>query len=165
MCVSVVCYILYQFIFFFSSRRRHTRCALVTGVQTCALPIYLRGDKLALQRLKEAAEKAKIELSTAQSTEVNLPFITADANGPKHLVKTITRADLEKLVEDLVKRTLEPCKKAIKDAGVSASAIDEVVLVGGMTRMPRVREVVRDFFGKEPHTGVKTRRASCRERV
>ena len=116
--------------------------------------IDLRGDKLALQRLKEAAEKAKIELSTAQSTEVNLPFITADANGPKHLVKTITRADLEKLVEDLVKRTLEPCKKAIKDAGVSASEIDEVVLVGGMTRMPRVREVVKDFFGKEPHTGV-----------
>lgn len=116
--------------------------------------IDLRGDKLALQRLKEAAEKAKIELSSAATTEVNLPFITADANGPKHLVKTITRADLEKLVEDLVKRTLEPCKKAIKDAGVSASEIDEVVLVGGMTRMPRVREVVKDFFGKEPHTGV-----------
>jgi len=116
--------------------------------------IDLRSDKLALQRLKEAAEKAKIELSTAQSTEVNLPFITADANGPKHLVKTITRSDLEKLVEDLIKRTLEPCKKAIKDAGVSASDIDEVVLVGGMTRMPRVREVVKDFFGKEPHTGV-----------
>ncbi len=116
--------------------------------------IDLRGDKLALQRLKEAAEKAKIELSTAATTEVNLPFITADANGPKHLVKTITRADLEKLVEELVKRTLEPCKKAIKDAGVSASEIDEVVLVGGMTRMPRVREVVKDFFGKEPHTGV-----------
>ena len=116
--------------------------------------IDLRTDKLALQRLKEAAEKAKIELSSAATTEVNLPFITADANGPKHLVKTITRADLEKLVEDLVKRTLEPCKKAIKDAGVSASEIDEVVLVGGMTRMPRVREVVKDFFGKEPHTGV-----------
>ncbi|MCC2602936.1 molecular chaperone DnaK [Sphingopyxis yananensis] len=116
--------------------------------------IDLRGDKLALQRLKEAAEKAKIELSTAQSTEVNLPFITADASGPKHLVKTITRADLEKLVEDLVKRTLEPCRKAIKDAGVSQSEIDEVVLVGGMTRMPRVREVVKEFFGKEPHTGV-----------
>jgi len=116
--------------------------------------IDLRGDKLALQRLKEAAEKAKIELSTAATTEVNLPFITADANEPKHLVKTITRSDLEKLVEDLVKRTLEPCKKAIKDAGISASEIDEVVLVGGMTRMPRVREVVKDFFGKEPHTGV-----------
>ncbi|MBU1826537.1 MAG: molecular chaperone DnaK [Alphaproteobacteria bacterium] len=116
--------------------------------------IDLRGDKLALQRLKEAAEKAKIELSSAATTEVNLPFITADANGPKHLVKTITRSDLEKLVEELVKRTLEPCKKAIKDAGISASAIDEVVLVGGMTRMPRVREVVKDFFDKEPHTGV-----------
>ncbi len=116
--------------------------------------IDLRGDKLALQRLKEAAEKAKIELSSAATTEVNLPFITADANGPKHLVKTITRSDLEKLVEELIKRTLEPCKKAIKDAGVSASEIDEVVLVGGMTRMPRVREVVKDFFGKEPHTGV-----------
>ncbi|WP_188236517.1 molecular chaperone DnaK [Sphingopyxis sp. LK2115] len=116
--------------------------------------IDLRSDKLALQRLKEAAEKAKIELSSAATTEVNLPFITADANGPKHLVKTITRADLERLVEDLVKRTLEPCKKAIKDAGVSAKDIDEVVLVGGMTRMPRVREVVKDFFGKEPHTGV-----------
>ncbi|MBO9697891.1 MAG: molecular chaperone DnaK [Sphingopyxis sp.] len=116
--------------------------------------IDLRGDKLALQRLKEAAEKAKIELSSAATTEVNLPFITADANGPKHLVKTITRSDLEKLVEDLIKRTLEPCKKAIKDAGVSANEIDEVVLVGGMTRMPRVREVVKDFFGKEPHTGV-----------
>ncbi|NYF30802.1 MULTISPECIES: molecular chaperone DnaK [Sphingopyxis] len=116
--------------------------------------IDLRSDKLALQRLKEAAEKAKIELSSAATTEVNLPFITADANGPKHLVKTITRSDLERLVEELVKRTLEPCKKAIKDAGVSASEIDEVVLVGGMTRMPRVREVVKDFFGKEPHTGV-----------
>lgn len=116
--------------------------------------IDLRGDKLALQRLKEAAEKAKIELSSAATTEVNLPFITADANGPKHLVKTITRSDLEKLVEELVKRTLEPCKKAIKDAGIKASEIDEVVLVGGMTRMPRVREVVKEFFGKEPHTGV-----------
>jgi len=116
--------------------------------------IDLRNDKLALQRLKEAAEKAKIELSSAATTEVNLPFITADANGPKHLVKTITRSDLEKLVEELIKRTLEPCKKAIKDAGVSAGDIDEVVLVGGMTRMPRVREVVKDFFGKEPHTGV-----------
>ncbi|MDX2209128.1 MAG: molecular chaperone DnaK [Sphingopyxis sp.] len=116
--------------------------------------IDLRGDKLALQRLKEAAEKAKIELSSAATTEINLPFITADATGPKHLVKTITRADLEKLVEDLVQRTLEPCRKAIKDAGVSAKEIDEGVLVGGMTRMPRVRDVVKDFFGKEPHTGV-----------
>jgi molecular chaperone DnaK len=116
--------------------------------------IDLTKDKLALQRLKEAAEKAKIELSSAQSTEVNLPFITADATGPKHLVKAITRSDLEKLVEALITRTLEPCKKALADAGIKSDAIDEVVLVGGMTRMPRVREVVKNFFGKEPHTGV-----------
>src|SRR5690606_35830223 len=101
--------------------------------------IDLTKDKLALQRLKEAAEKAKIELSSAQSTEVNLPFITADQNGPKHLVKNITRADLERLVADLIKRTMEPCKKALADAGVSAAEISEVVLVGGMTRMPKVR--------------------------
>ncbi len=116
--------------------------------------IDLTKDKLALQRLKEASEKAKIELSSAQTTEINLPFITADQNGPKHLVKTISRSDLEKLVDDLIKRTLAPCKKAIEDAGVKSSDIDEVVLVGGMTRMPKVREVVKDFFGKEPHTGV-----------
>jgi molecular chaperone DnaK len=116
--------------------------------------IDLRNDRLALQRLKEAAEKAKIELSSAATTEVNLPFITADATGPKHLVKSISRADLERLVEDLIKRTLEPCKKALVDAGVKAADIAEVVLVGGMTRMPRVRQVVQDFFGKEPHTGV-----------
>ncbi len=116
--------------------------------------IDLRSDRLALQRLKEAAEKAKIELSSAQATEVNLPFITADQNGPKHLVKTITRADLEKLVGDLVARTLEPCRKALKDAGLDKDKIDEVVLVGGMTRMPLVREEVKKFFGKEPHTGV-----------
>ncbi|HYI63373.1 MAG TPA: molecular chaperone DnaK [Allosphingosinicella sp.] len=116
--------------------------------------IDLRSDRLALQRLKEGAERAKIELSSAQTTEVNLPFITADATGPKHLVKSISRADLEKLVESLIKRTLEPCKKALADAGVKAADIDEVVLVGGMTRMPRVRDVVKDFFGKEPHTGV-----------
>jgi len=116
--------------------------------------IDLRSDKLALQRLKEAAEKAKIELSSAQSTEVNLPFITADQNGPKHLVKTITRSDLEQMVGDLIKRTLDPCKKALEDAGVKAGDIDEVILVGGMTRMPKVRSVVQDFFGKEPHTGV-----------
>jgi molecular chaperone DnaK len=116
--------------------------------------IDLKSDKLALQRLKEAAEKAKIELSSAATTEINLPFITADATGPKHLVKSINRADLEKLVEELVQRTLDPCRKAIKDAGISAKDIDEVVLVGGMTRMPRVRDVVKDFFGKEPHTGV-----------
>ena len=116
--------------------------------------IDLTKDKLALQRLKEAAEKAKIELSSAQTTEVNLPFITADANGPKHLVKTINRAELERLVEDLIQRTLEPCRKALADAGVKGSAIDEVVLVGGMTRMPKVRQIVKEFFGKEPHTGV-----------
>ena len=116
--------------------------------------IDLRNDRLALQRLKEAAEKAKIELSSAQTTEVNLPFITADQTGPKHLVKSLTRADLERLVADLIQRTLEPCKKALADAGVSASEISEVVLVGGMTRMPKVREVVKQFFGKEPHTGV-----------
>ena len=120
--------------------------------------IDLRTDRLALQRLKEAAEKAKIELSSAASTEINQPFITARMEGgattPLHLVETITRADLEKLVADLINRTLEPCRKAIKDAGLSAKDIDEVVLVGGMTRMPRVREVVKEFFGKEPHTGV-----------
>ena len=116
--------------------------------------IDLTKDKLALQRLKEAAEKAKIELSSAASTEVNLPFITADQNGPKHLVKTISRADLERLVDDLIKRTIEPMKKALADAGVSTSDISEVVLVGGMTRMPKVREAVKQFFGKEPHTGV-----------
>jgi molecular chaperone DnaK len=116
--------------------------------------IDLKSDKLALQRLREAAEKAKIELSSAQTTEVNLPFITADSTGPKHLVKSITRSDLEKMVEGLIKRTLDPCKKALADAGVKAADIAEVVLVGGMSRMPRVRELVKDFFGKEPHTGV-----------
>ena len=116
--------------------------------------IDLRSDRLALQRLKEAAEKAKIELSSAQTTEVNLPFITADQTGPKHLVKAISRADLERLVADLIKRTMEPCKKALADAGLKADQIDEVVLVGGMTRMPKVRDAVKDFFGKEPHTGV-----------
>ena len=116
--------------------------------------IDLTKDKLALQRLKEAAEKAKIELSSAASTEVNLPFITADQNGPKHLVKTISRADLERLVDPLIQRTIEPMKKALADAGIAASDISEVVLVGGMTRMPKVREAVKAFFGKEPHTGV-----------
>ncbi|NMW31400.1 molecular chaperone DnaK [Altererythrobacter sp. RZ02] len=118
----------------------------------------LATDKLALQRLKEAAEKAKIELSSSQTTEVNLPFITARMEGgsstPLHLVETISRSDLEKMVGDLIKRTLEPCKKAIADAGVDKNGIDEVVLVGGMTRMPKVREVVEEFFGKKPHTGV-----------
>ena len=116
--------------------------------------IDLRKDKLALQRLKEAAEKAKIELSSTQQTDINLPFITADQNGPKHLNIKLTRAKLEALVDDLLTRTLEPCKKALKDAGVDASQIDEVVLVGGMTRMPKVIELVKGFFGKEPHRGV-----------
>ncbi len=116
--------------------------------------IDLRGDKLALQRLKEAAEKAKIELSSAQQTEVNLPFITADASGPKHLAMKITRAKLEALVEDLIQRTIEPCKKALKDAGVTAAQIDEVVLVGGQTRMPKIQEIVKQFFGKEPNKSV-----------
>ena len=116
--------------------------------------IDLRSDKLALQRLKEAAEKAKIELSSAMETDVNLPFITADASGPKHLNVKLSRAKFEGLVDDLVQRTIEPMKKAMKDAGISASEIDEVVLVGGMTRMPKVIEVVKNFFGKEPHKGV-----------
>jgi len=118
----------------------------------------LKIDKLALQRLKEAAEKAKIELSSTATTEINLPFITARMEGgsttPLHLVETITRADLEKMVADLIQRTLEPCRKALADAGLTAKDIDDVVLVGGMTRMPRVREVVKEFFGKDPHTGV-----------
>jgi molecular chaperone DnaK len=116
--------------------------------------IDLRGDRLALQRLKEAAEKAKIELSSASQTDVNLPFITADQNGPKHLNITLTRAKLEQLVEDLVQRTIEPCRKALADAGVKSSDIDEVVLVGGMTRMPKIIETVKSFFGREPHRGV-----------
>ncbi|WP_149538185.1 molecular chaperone DnaK [Siccirubricoccus phaeus] len=116
--------------------------------------IDLRGDKLALQRLKEAAEKAKIELSSSKQTEVNLPFITADASGPKHLVMTLTRAKLEALVDDLIQRTLEPCKQALKDAQLTAGEIDEVILVGGMTRMPKVIEVVKQFFGKEPARNV-----------
>jgi molecular chaperone DnaK len=118
----------------------------------------LKTDKLALQRLKEAAEKAKIELSSTATTEINLPFITARMEGgsttPLHLVETVTRADLEKMVADLIERTKEPMKKALADAGVTAKDIDEVVLVGGMTRMPKVRETVKEFFGKEPHTGV-----------
>jgi molecular chaperone DnaK len=116
--------------------------------------IDLRGDKLALQRLKEAAEKAKIELSSATQTEINLPFITADASGPKHLTMKLTRAKLEALVDDLIERTMGPCKEALKDAGLNAGEIDEVVLVGGMTRMPKVMEKVKSFFGREPHKGV-----------
>jgi molecular chaperone DnaK len=116
--------------------------------------IDLRGDKLALQRLKEAAEKAKIELSSASQTEINLPFITADASGPKHIAMKLSRAKLESIVEDLILKTLKPCEKALKDAGMSKGDIDEVVLVGGMTRMPRVMAEVEKFFGKKPHTGV-----------
>ena len=116
--------------------------------------IDLRQDKLALQRLKEAAEKAKIELSSSVQTDVNLPFITADASGPKHLNIKLTRATLEKLVEDLVKRTIKPCQAALKDAGIKASDIDEVIMVGGMTRMPKIVETVKEFFGAEPHRGV-----------
>ena len=116
--------------------------------------INLREDRLALQRLKEAAEKAKIELSSSTQTEVNLPFITADASGPKHLNVKMTRAKLEALVGDLIKRTVKPCEDALKDAGLKASEIDEVILVGGMTRMPKVQEVVKDIFGRDPHKGV-----------
>ncbi|WP_273717467.1 MULTISPECIES: molecular chaperone DnaK [Bartonella] len=116
--------------------------------------IDLKNDKLALQRLKEAAEKAKIELSSSQQTEINLPFITADQSGPKHLTMKLTRAKFESLVDDLVQRTIEPCKAALKDAGLKAGEIDEVVLVGGMTRMPKIQQVVQNFFGKDPHKGV-----------
>ena len=116
--------------------------------------IDLKNDKLALQRLKEAAEKAKIELSASAQTEINLPFITADQTGPKHLTMKLTRAKFEQLVEDLVQRTIDPCKAALKDAGLKAGEIDEVVLVGGMTRMPKIQEIVKQFFGKEPHKGV-----------
>lgn len=116
--------------------------------------IDLKKDKLALQRLKEAAEKAKIELSSAAQTEINLPYITADASGPKHLTMKLTRSKFESLVDDLVQRTIEPCKKALADAGMKAGEIDEVILVGGMTRMPKVQDVVKSFFGKDPHKGV-----------
>ncbi|MEE8246887.1 MAG: molecular chaperone DnaK, partial [Alphaproteobacteria bacterium] len=116
--------------------------------------IDLREDRLALQRLKEGAEKAKVELSSATQTEINLPFITADASGPKHLAIKLTRAKLEALVDELIDRTIGPCKQALKDAGLSAGEIDEVILVGGMTRMPKVIETVKTFFGREPHKGV-----------
>jgi molecular chaperone DnaK len=118
------------------------------------LDLRSKGNEMALQRLKDAAERAKIELSTALETEINLPFITADASGPKHLVKKLTRAKLEQLVEDIIQRSIEPCKKAMADAGVDASKIDEVVLVGGQTRMPRIQALVKELFGKEPHKGV-----------
>ncbi|MCA1554827.1 MAG: Hsp70 family protein, partial [Chloroflexi bacterium] len=113
-----------------------------------------KGNEMALQRLRDAAEKAKIELSTTMQTEINLPFITADAGGPKHLVKSLTRAKLEQLIEDIIQRSVGPCKQAMKDAGIDASKIDEVVLVGGMTRMPRIQALVKELFGKEPHKGV-----------
>src|SRR5580693_1783047 len=113
-----------------------------------------KGNEMALQRLRDAAERAKIELSTTIETEINLPFITADATGPKHLVRKLTRAKLEQMVSDLLERSLEPCKKALSDAGVTTSQIDEVVLVGGQTRMPKIQELVKGLFGKEPHRGV-----------
>ena len=116
--------------------------------------IDLSKDRMALQRLKEGAEKAKIELSTALETEINLPFVTADATGPKHMQVKLTRARLEQLVEDLLQRTMAPVKQALADAGVDPSKIDEMVLVGGSTRMPKVQQMVREFFGKEPHKGV-----------
>jgi molecular chaperone DnaK len=118
------------------------------------LDLRAKGNEMALQRLKDAAEKAKIELSTALESEINLPFITADASGPKHLVKKLTRAKLEQLVDDILQRSIEPCKRAMTDAGVDASKIDEVVLVGGQTRMPKIQEIVKQLFGKEPHKGV-----------
>jgi molecular chaperone DnaK len=118
------------------------------------LDLHAKGNEMALQRLKDAAEKAKIELSTAQESEINLPFITADASGPKHLVRNLTRAKLESLVDDLLQKSVGPSKQAMKDAGVDASKIDEVVLVGGQTRMPAIQELVKKLFGKEPHKGV-----------
>jgi len=118
------------------------------------LDLRAKGNEMALQRLKDAAERAKIELSTAQETEINLPFITADASGPKHLVRKLTRAKLESLVDDLLQKSVGPCKQALKDAGIDASKIDEVVLVGGQTRMPAIQELVKKLFGKEPHKGV-----------
>ena len=118
------------------------------------LDLRAKGNEMALQRLKDAAERAKIELSTAMETEINLPFVTADASGPKHLVEKLTRAKLEQLVDDILQRSLEPCKKAMADAGVTAAQIDEVVLVGGQTRMPKIQELVKGLFGKEPHKGV-----------
>jgi molecular chaperone DnaK len=122
--------------------------------QEQGLDLASKGNEMALQRLKDAAEKAKIELSTTVETEINLPFVTADATGPKHLVRKLTRAKLEQLVEDLIDRSLEPCKKALADAGIGVDKIDEVVLVGGQTRMPRIQELVKKLFGREPHRGV-----------
>jgi molecular chaperone DnaK len=119
-----------------------------------SLDLRSKGNEMALQRLRDAAEKAKIELSTTMETEINLPFITADATGPKHLVKKLTRAKLEQMIEDIIQRSVGPCRQALKDAGVDAKDIDEVVLVGGQTRMPRIQQLVKDLFGKEPHRGV-----------
>ena len=116
--------------------------------------IDLKQDRMALQRLRGSAERAKIELSTLMQTDINLPFITADSSGPKHLVMTLSRSKLEQLVDDLVQQTVDPCKQAMEDAGVAAADIDEVILVGGMTRMPAVREAVVNLFGREPHQGV-----------
>src|SRR5579884_948697 len=118
------------------------------------LDLRARGNEMALQRLRDAAERAKIELSTTMQTEINLPFITADASGPKHLVETLTRAKLESMIEDIIQRSVGPCKQAMKDAGVTPDKIDEVVLVGGQTRMPRIQALVKELFGKEPHRGV-----------
>src|SRR6478736_1713055 len=118
------------------------------------LDLRAKGNEMALQRLRDAAEKAKIELSTTMESEINLPFITADATGPKHLVKKLTRTKLEQMVDDIIQRSVAPCKQALKDAGVDASKIDEVVLVGGQTRMPRIQTLVKELFGKEPHKGV-----------
>src|SRR5260221_1822899 len=116
--------------------------------------IDLTKDRVAVQRLKEAAEKAKIELSSMMETDINLPFITADQNGPRHLAMKLARAKLEQIVDDLLQRTMEPVRKAVADAGLDPSKIDEVVLVGGSTRMPKVQQLVKDYFGKEPHKGV-----------
>ena len=126
--------------------------------------VDLGKDALALQRLKDAAEKAKIELSSSQQTEINLPYITADASGPKHLNMKMTRAKLESLVEELIAKTIEPCRIAIKDAGVKTTDIDDVILVGGMTRMPKVQEKVKEFFGKEPRKDVNPGRGGRRRR-
>ena len=119
-----------------------------------SLDLRAKGNEMALQRLRDAAEKAKIELSTTMESEINLPFITADATGPKHLVKKLTRTKLEQMVDDIIQRSVAPCKQALKDAGIDASKIDEVVLVGGQTRMPRIQSLVKELFGKEPHKGV-----------
>src|SRR3546814_1268294 len=151
------------FFFFFKQKTAYEMRISDWSSDVCSSDLQgidLRSDRLAMQRLKEAAEKAKIERSSSTQTEINLPFITADASGPKHLVMKLTRAKLEALVDDLIQRTVEPCKKALKDASLSAGDIDEVVLVGGMTRMPKVIEVVKNLFGREPHKGVKDRKST-----